>query len=272
MDELWSITRVAEYLGVTERTVYNRVRSGELPAVKIGRLWRVRESDLSAWLSRGEHAAGERGAAACGAPGDYRQASPELASVAAEPGSVPARLDLEARLAGVGDVLERRLTFVALLSSAVEALGWPSPVVVGGHAVEFWTAGEYATVDIDLVGASEPIDRVLRAWGFSRQGRHWFDEALGLVVEAPGAQLDPGQRSHIASVDIGGVRALVLGIEDLVIDRLNACAHWEDDESCQWAVALLAVAPDLDAAYLEARAAEEGVATQLARAREEAGR
>jgi len=267
MDELWSITRVAEYLGVTERTVYNKVRSGELPAVKVGRLWRVRESDLSAWLARGVRSAGEGLAAAA-----YRQAAPAFASVAAEPGPVPGRSELEARLAGIGDVLERRLTFVALLSAAVEALGWPAPVVVGGHAVEFWTGGEYATVDIDLVAASEPLDRVLRVWGFKRQGRHWYDDALGLVVEAPGSQLEPRQRSRVASVDVGGVRALVLGIEDLVIDRLNACAHWQDDESCLWAAALLAVATDLDIEYLETRAAEEGVTAELARAREEARR
>ena len=51
MDELWDIARVAEYLGVTERTVYNKVRAGDLPAVKVGRLWRVRPADLEAWLS-----------------------------------------------------------------------------------------------------------------------------------------------------------------------------------------------------------------------------
>ena len=223
MDDLWSITRVAEYLGVTERTVYTKVRSGELPALKVGRLWRVRESDLTAWLARGARSVSEGVAA-----GVYPQASTELASTAAESGAVPGRPELEERLAGIGDVLERRLTFVALLSAAVEALGWPLPVVVGGHAVEFWTAGEYATVDIDLVAASEPLDQILRVWGFKRQGRHWYDDALGLVVEAPGSQLEPRQRSRVASVDVGGVRALVLGVEDLVIDRLNACAHWQD--------------------------------------------
>ena len=57
MEELWDIARVASYLGVTERTVYNKVRSGELSAVKVGRLWRVRPTDLEAWLAtRGRRA------------------------------------------------------------------------------------------------------------------------------------------------------------------------------------------------------------------------
>jgi excisionase family DNA binding protein len=51
MDELLDIASVAAYLGVSERTVYNRVRSGDLPAIKVGRLWRIRASDLEAWLS-----------------------------------------------------------------------------------------------------------------------------------------------------------------------------------------------------------------------------
>jgi len=49
MDKLLDIAAVAEYLGVSERTVYNHVRSGILPAFKVGRLWRVRVSDLEAW-------------------------------------------------------------------------------------------------------------------------------------------------------------------------------------------------------------------------------
>ncbi|MRS11725.1 MAG: helix-turn-helix domain-containing protein [Actinobacteria bacterium] len=53
MEELLSIETVARYLGVSERTVYNRVRAGDLPALKVGRLWRVRAADVEAWLGRG---------------------------------------------------------------------------------------------------------------------------------------------------------------------------------------------------------------------------
>lgn len=58
MDELLDIAAVAEYLGVSERTVYNRVRSGDLPALKVGRLWRVRATDLEAWLDEASGLAG----------------------------------------------------------------------------------------------------------------------------------------------------------------------------------------------------------------------
>lgn len=253
MDELWDIARVAAYLGVTERTVYNKVRAGDLPAVKVGRLWRVRKGELLEWLAGGSPAAG-------------------AATTAEEPGAIPSRSELEALLAPIADTLERRLTFVAVLSAGVEALGWPAPVVVGGHAVEFYTAGSYATVDIDLAGASEPVGQVLDGWGFEREGRHWFDEALGFVVEVPGSPLGPDEAAHAVTVRIGRTSARVIGIEDLVIDRLAACKHWNHAESCEWAVRLLAVADDIDAGYLDRRAAEEDLGDALARAREEAKR
>lgn len=43
---------VLGYLKVTPRTIYRLIRSGELPAVRIGRQWRFRRADLNDWLDR----------------------------------------------------------------------------------------------------------------------------------------------------------------------------------------------------------------------------
>jgi excisionase family DNA binding protein len=43
---------VLSYLNTTPRTIYRLIRSGELPAVRIGRQWRFRRSDLDAWVER----------------------------------------------------------------------------------------------------------------------------------------------------------------------------------------------------------------------------
>jgi len=40
----------AERLQVTERTVYGWLRRGSLPALKLGRLWRIRPEDLEDFL------------------------------------------------------------------------------------------------------------------------------------------------------------------------------------------------------------------------------
>jgi excisionase family DNA binding protein len=43
---------VVAYLNVTPRTIYRLIRTGELPATRIGHQWRVRQSDLEEWLER----------------------------------------------------------------------------------------------------------------------------------------------------------------------------------------------------------------------------
>ena len=259
MEELWDISQVASYLGVSERTVYNRVRSGDLPAMKVGRLWRVRRVDLEAWLSgRGT---GARTSSIL--PGPYPLASSGAPLGAREVGPIPTRGELERLLEGAEETLRRRLTFVGLLTVAVERLGWPPPVVVGGNAVEFYTDGDYPTLDIDLVGASEPIAQVLGEWGFQREGRHWYDNRLNIVVEVPGSGLTRAQLERAASVRVAGVTAYVIGIEDLIVDRLAACVFWEHAESCEWAKTLYTGASDLDADYLRARAREEKVLERL---------
>lgn len=246
MADLWSVKRVAEYLGVSERTVYERVRSGELPAVRIGRVWRVRPDDVEDWLARSTGA-----------------------SLLRERGH--GRAELEAELAGVENMLERRLVFVGVLSSAMEAQGRRPPVIVGGNAVEFYTVGGYATADIDLVAATDAVDAVLSEWGFERVGRHWIDESLGLVVEAPGAQLSADETAHVVEVQVGRHVTRVLGVEDLIVDRLNACVHWQDQESCDWARQLLRSHRDrIDPDYLRRRATEEDAAAELERSIEEA--
>lgn len=43
---------VLGYLKVNPRTIYRLIRSGELPAVRIGRQWRFRRTDLNDWIDR----------------------------------------------------------------------------------------------------------------------------------------------------------------------------------------------------------------------------
>ena len=49
-EKLLTPEQVAERLQVTERTVYGWLRRGKLTALKLGRLWRIRQDDLEAFL------------------------------------------------------------------------------------------------------------------------------------------------------------------------------------------------------------------------------
>src|SRR5215210_8669794 len=54
LDTLLSTEEVAEYLGVGQATVYRWCRDESLPAVKIGRRWRVRRSALEESVRKNE--------------------------------------------------------------------------------------------------------------------------------------------------------------------------------------------------------------------------
>ena len=51
-ERLLTIAQVAERLQLTENTIRKYVRAGSLPALKAGRVWRVRESDLLEFIAR----------------------------------------------------------------------------------------------------------------------------------------------------------------------------------------------------------------------------
>ncbi len=60
-ETLLNVKQVAEYLQLKESTIYSWAQDGKIPAIKIGRTWRFRRSDLDSWLER--HLKGEESVA-----------------------------------------------------------------------------------------------------------------------------------------------------------------------------------------------------------------
>jgi PTS system nitrogen regulatory IIA component len=50
-DEILTIEEVAKYLRVSERTVYEWAQKGEIPAGKIGTVWRFKKSEMERWVN-----------------------------------------------------------------------------------------------------------------------------------------------------------------------------------------------------------------------------
>ena len=50
---MWNLEEVAEYLGVTNQTVYNMIRDGRIKAYKVGREWRFHPSDIESHIMLG---------------------------------------------------------------------------------------------------------------------------------------------------------------------------------------------------------------------------
>jgi len=49
--DILTIRQLAEYLMVSEKTVYRMLDRNELPAVRVGAQWRFRKQDIDAWLT-----------------------------------------------------------------------------------------------------------------------------------------------------------------------------------------------------------------------------
>ena len=50
-EDILTIEEVAKYLRVSERTVYDWAQKGEIPAGKIGTVWRFKKNDIERWVN-----------------------------------------------------------------------------------------------------------------------------------------------------------------------------------------------------------------------------
>ena len=51
MNELYTVKEVAQKLKTSTRFVLDQIRSKKLPAIKVGKAWRVHEKDLATYLT-----------------------------------------------------------------------------------------------------------------------------------------------------------------------------------------------------------------------------
>ena len=50
--ENWiSLAEVAEYIGVSKDTIRNWIKNSNMPAHKIGRLWKFKKTEVDLWIS-----------------------------------------------------------------------------------------------------------------------------------------------------------------------------------------------------------------------------
>lgn len=159
----------------------------------------------------------------------------------------------------IADPLRRRLYVCALVTEALPQSDRLPYVVVGGNALEFYTLGAYATVDVDLVSARRTeIGDLLESWGFERTGRHWHHTELDVAIEIPDDIL-AGSEEKVIRVEIEDLTVYIIGVEDLIIDRLCAYIHWHSTDDGNWARELMVLyRRDIDWTYLKTRAQAKG--------------
>jgi predicted nucleotidyltransferase len=165
--------------------------------------------------------------------------------------------------------MRRRLVALGALTARLARDGI-EPILVGGCALEIYTDGGYATADVDLALPHSPtVDRAFDDLGFEKRGRFWVRMELELIFEAPAPAGLPGETAPRTELTVDGMPIVVLGVEDLLIDRLRAWVQWKSDEDGRWAARLVALHGDrMDWEYLRSRvAADDAEQAALARLR-----
>ena len=122
--------------------------------------------------------------------------------------------------AKIEDRGKRALAITAVLQKAFLSYQL-YPVLVGGAAVEIYTRGLYASGDIDYVlPTSVELKRVMKQFGFKKEGRLFIHPQFQLIIEFPSSSLEKGE--NYKEMNYQGVLIRIISLEDLIIDRLNA--------------------------------------------------
>ena len=162
---------------------------------------------------------------------------------------------------------EAGLRLFARASEAMKARGFLAPVLVGGAAVELYSASAIATGDFDIaVVRQEEFEEELLRQGCVRPGRpgQWLrglvHPELRIGFEVVADRLLDGladrDRCRAFSLDADGI-AQVLSLEDVIADRVGQYASGTAADRLDQARVLFVLYPDADTAYLERRIREE---------------
>lgn len=147
----------------------------------------------------------------------------------------------------------KELYAMGILTPLLDEAGADPAVIVGGQAVELYTSGSYKTADIDLVMIRDDLARELfERMGFEKTSdrRHYYVKELDMPIEIPSDTL-AGSKDKVVKLTTPEGYCYVIGIEDLVLDRLKAALYWNDKRSEEWAIYLLSAQMDqIDMDYL----------------------
>ncbi len=105
----------------------------------------------------------------------------------------------------------KKIMIIAIITTALKEKLGLIPIVVGGQAVEFYTGGGYATMDIDLIceASINKIGKVLEPLGFHQDNKYWIldSETINIAIEIPSGPL-AGSKDKLHEVEIDNHKSL----------------------------------------------------------------
>ncbi len=168
-------------------------------------------------------------------------------------------------LAKIKNPLVRKGEFLALLNRELNKKGAGPLYVVGGFAVEIYTAGNYVTGDLDIKGPKKEIEELLLGIGFTKIDSTFGSKKLDIYIdwlgEGPEYPYEDKDRFVEIQVRSGGLSIRVISCEDIILDRLRSAKFWKDADALLWAEAIAEAIEEsgqkLDWAYLAKRAQDD---------------
>jgi hypothetical protein len=127
------------------------------------------------------------------------------------------------------------------------------PIIVGGLAVEIYSQSGYTTQDTDLVmDGYEIADEILKELDFQKIEKDWIHPVVGISIEIPSNFLT-GDYNKVTELPLDeNKKVYVIGIEDIILDRLRSAVHWKSGEDREWGYRLLLIYfEDIDFVYID---------------------
>ncbi|MDE1725489.1 MAG: hypothetical protein KGH76_06300 [Thaumarchaeota archaeon] len=168
------------------------------------------------------------------------------------------------------NLFRRRLYFIGFFTETLKQNGVKA-ILVGGEAIDVYTAGTFATADIDLVVDNKIItENLLNRFGFGKKSNGlWFNQDLVIVIQIITNPYS-GDLKKLRKFKIKDYELKVAAPEDLIQNRLYSAKFWKStpQRDMEESIALLRIFADsIDDTYLDKIAKENDIIDYLAEAR-----
>lgn len=139
-------------------------------------------------------------------------------------------------------------------------------VLVGGQAVETYTGGQFLTGDVDITTTdAKTTEEILMSLGFRKVSMIWLNQQLGVAIQIVGSILT-GSLEKTRTIQTGPYNVKVIGVEDLIVDRLSHAKFWKNPGDLEKAKVLYAnFKKQIDENYLKETTSKRDVEDFLAK-------
>jgi len=166
--------------------------------------------------------------------------------------------------------LRKKMLLLGYITDRLEKKS-QSVYLVGGQAVETYTAGQFLTGDIDITTSDHRFtEEILASLGFKQVGMVWLNEGLLIAIQIVGDS-PTASYERMRTIEVGPYHVRVIGVEDLIVDRLAGAKFWKSTGDLEKAIVLYTNFRDqIDPGYLRTTAKRRGVEdtfTQISRKR-----